>query len=153
MGRKYTERLSATSVSTAITLVQVKAGANNSIRLISASVSQKTNVTNGQQRVQVLRKSAAATVTSVNPTPNNPTDAAAAAVGGTAASGTVGTAEGTDGAILKEDVFSWLTGWQWRPTPDEIPEEKGGGIVAVKFPDAPDMARTITVELTFEEIG
>jgi hypothetical protein len=153
MSRKYTVQLPATSVSGAITLIQIKAGTNNSIRLLSCFISQNSSTTNAQQNVRILRKSAAATVTSFTPIALNPTDAAAAAAGGTAATGNNASAEGTDGNVIFDDAFSILTGWIYKPIPEEMVEEKGAGIIAVKFNVAPTAAQTFKVTAAFEEFG
>jgi len=145
--RTYTVRLPATSISTAITVIQIVAGTNQSIRLISGFLFQSTTTTNAQQRIQLLRKSVAATVTAQTPAPLDPSDTAAAATGGTNAS-----AEGTDSTILLDEAFSLLTGWIWKPIPEEFVYAKGAGILAIKFPAAP-AAQTFEGELTFQEIG
>src|SRR5262245_32137013 len=103
--RVYKVALSAVSVSSAITLIQLKAGATVPLQLVRATISQSSSTTSTQQRVQINRKSAAATVTSSTPVILGPvTDPAASAVGGSSATGTNASAEGTDSGILFEDV-------------------------------------------------
>lgn len=151
-GRVYVVNLIATSVSGAITLVQLKAGSEAGLEIIRASIAQSGSTTSAQQRVQLLRKSAAATVTSFTPVPANPNDAAAKAVGGTSATGTNASAEGTDGDVLVADVFNVLNGWLYLPVPEERPAVAPGGIIALKFPAAPGAALIVTAQIVFREL-
>lgn len=153
MSRKYTVQLPATAVTGAITLIQIKTGAANSIRLLSCFISQSSTTTNAQQDVRIVRKSAAATVTAFTPIPLNPTDAAAAAVGGTSATGNNASAEGTNSVILFDDNFSLLTGWIYKPIPEEMVEAPGGAFIGVRFNVAPAASTTFKVTAAFEEFG
>lgn len=146
--RSYTVRLPATSISTAITVIQIVAAATKSIRLISGFLFQTTTTTNAQQRIQLLRKSVAATVTAQTPALLDPGDTAAVSTGGINAS-----AEGTDSTIILDEAFSLLTGWIWKPIPEEFIYAPGADILAIKFPAAPAAAQTFVGELTFQEIG
>jgi hypothetical protein len=148
----YTAYMNAVSVSGAITLVQVKAGASNSLHILRASVAQSSSTTSTQQRVQIVRKTGAATVTSFTPIriagEGTPT-----AAGGTSATGTNASGEGTDGDIMIADVFNILNGWLWVQTPEEYIHVPGGGIIGLKFPAAPSSAITVTASITFGEVG
>jgi hypothetical protein len=141
------------SVSAAITLIQILAGATVPLEIIRARLGQTSSTTSTQQSVQINRKSAAATVTSFTPIIDGPvTDPAASAIGGTAKTGTNASAEGTDANILVQDVFNYLNGWQYFPAPDERPfVDASVGIVGLKFPVAPGSAVTITADLVFVE--
>ena len=84
--------------------------------------------------IEIVRKSAAATVTSFTPLLLSPNDAAAQAVGGTSATGINATVEGTDGDILWQEGPNILGSWVWqrgRVGQEEI-WVSGGGIIALK---------------------
>jgi hypothetical protein len=152
--RVYKVALSAVSVTGAITLIQVKAGATVPLQIIRATVSQSSSTTSTQQRVQINRKSAAATVTSATPVLLGPvTDPAASAVGSTSGTGTNASAEGTDTGLLFEDVFNYLNGWVFLPTPKEYLFVDAAGILGLKLPAAPGSAVTLVANLVFEELA
>lgn len=148
----YTVVYPATAVSTAITIIQIKAGAGGPLEILRAHVSQGLSETSTQEQINIVRKSAAATVTSFTPLKYNPADQAALAVGGTSATGTQATAEGTDTDILVSEGFNILNGWTWLPTPEERIFVPGGGIIALKFPVAP-ASFTVRAYIVFREIG
>lgn len=150
-GFVYSAQMVDTSVSGAITILQVKAGAADPIQLLRAFVSQRTLTVSAQQRIQIVRKSAAATVTSFTPIKYNPASPASGAAGGTAATGYNGSAEGTDGDVVIADIFNILAGWLWVPTPEERIVVPAGGIIALKFPTAPGSAMTVAAGLVWEE--
>ncbi len=149
----YTAYMNAVAVTAAITLVQIKAGTSRSLVILRASVSQSSSTTSAMQRVQINRKSAAATVTSFTAIPVNASAPAADAAGGTAATGTNASVEGTDTAVVIAEVFNVLNGWLWLPTPDEVITVPAGGIIGLKFPAAPGASTTYTASMTFAEIG
>lgn len=152
--RVYTISMTRVAVTAAITLIQVKAGATVPFRIVRAVIGQTSSTTSTQQPVQINRKSAAATVTSFTPLINGPsTDPAAAAVGGTSATGTNASAEGTDSNILRQDVFNYLNGWLHLPTPKDWPFIDAAGIVGLKLPVAPGSSVTITGDVLIEELG
>jgi len=148
----YVVRFAALSVSTIKTLIQVKAGANAGLELVRAVLSQNGSTTSTEQDVQILRKSAAATVTSFTPLLLNPNDSAAQAAGGTSATGYNASAEGTDGDILVDDTWNILTSWNWCWIPEERPTVAPGGIIGLKLPTAPASALTIKASLYFREL-
>ena len=136
----YTIKHDAIVVSTAITIMQYKAGAANPAYLVRVAVSQGLSETSTQEQCIILRKTAAATVTSFTPLKNDPDSVAAFGVGGTAATGITATAEGTDGDILVNDGWNILNNFLWvRSCECEI-KIPAGGILAVKFPVAPASA-------------
>lgn len=149
----YIAYMNAVSVSGAITLVQVKAGTSRAVELLRVSVSQSGSTSSTMQRIQINRKSAAATVTSFTSLAMRNGDSAADAVGGTSATGTNATVEGTDTNILIVDTFNILNGWLWVPVPEERITLPAGGIIGVKFPAAPGAALTVTASIVFAEIG
>lgn len=151
-GGVYAAYMEAVSVSGAITLVQVKAGSAVSIELLRAWVSQSGSTTSAMQRIRILRKSAAATVTSFTPVRLSG-GATADSAGGTSATGTNASNEGTDGDVLVPDAFNVLNGWLWLPTPEERIIAAPGTILALVFPAAPGSALTVTAGMIFREFG
>lgn len=149
----YAVSMTAVSVSGAITLLQIKAGTSRSVELIRATCNQSASTTSTMQRIQILRKTAAATVTSFTPVKIGGGAPTADAVGGTAATGTNASVEGTDGDILIADVFNIVNGWLWVPTPEERITIPAAGMVGLKFPAAPGSALTVTAQFIFGEIG
>jgi hypothetical protein len=103
------------------------------------------------QRIQINRKSAAATVTSFTPLLYNSKMPAADAAGGTSATGTNASGEGTDSDILYGDVFNFQSGWLWVPTSDERIVLKPAEIIGLKLPAAPGSSTTITGGIIFNE--
>jgi hypothetical protein len=152
--RVYVVCLTRVAVTGAITLIQIAAGATVPLQILRAKVSQSSSTTSTQISIQINRKSAAATVTSFTPLKCGPvTDPAAAAVGGTALTGTNATVEGTDGNVLVPDDFNYLNGWTWVPTYDERLFVDALGIIALKFPVAPGSSVTVTASVFFRELG
>lgn len=153
--RVYSVHMTRVAVTGAITLLQIKAGATVPLQLIRASISQSSSTTSTQLPGQINRKSAAATVTSFTPKLNGPvTDPAASAVGGTAATGTSASAEGTDGDILFQDVWNYLTGFVFAPgTTREFKFVDAAAIIGLKLPIAPGASVTLTADGLFEELA
>ena len=137
-------------ISTAITIIQIAAGAANPIEILRATVTQRGSTTSAQPDVQLVRKTAAATVTPATPLLLRGSAPASAAVGGTALTGITATAEGTDGDVLPHQGFNVLTGWVYLPIPEERIWVPGGGIIALKFPTAP-ATQTWLAEIVFQE--
>lgn len=150
--RVYVVEMQAVSVSAAITLIQIKAGAAP-VKLLRAWISQSNQTSSAMQRAQILRKTAAATVTSFTPKRYDPGDAVSLAVGGTSATGYNASGEGTDGEVLYEQSFNVLNGLLWIPTPEERIVVPGAGFVALKFIDAPGSAMTVSAGAVFGEEG
>jgi hypothetical protein len=136
-GRVYVVNNLNVTISTAITIIQIKAGAANPLWPVRVSLTQRGSVTSAQERVHILRKTGAATVSSFTPLLYDPDDPAAKAVGGTTATGITGTAEGTDSDVLVARDFNVLTGFEWIPTAIEMFKVGPAGIIALKFPNAP----------------
>ena len=149
--RVYSVRMDRVSVSTAITILQIKAGANP-LWLLRAWCAQSSLTTIAEQTIQINRKSGAATVTAFTPLKvGSDADAAALAVGGTAATGTNASAEGTDTDVLYPDSFNILDGWLWLPVEEERIFVPPAGIIGLKFPVAPS-AMTVSAGLIFGEL-
>lgn len=151
-GSVYVVNNLAVTISTAITIIQVKAGATTPLWLVRVRLTQKGSTSSAQERVQILRKSGTATVTSFTPLLINPNSAAAAAVGGTAATGITATAEGTDGDVLVDTGFNVLNGFEWIPTPMEMIQVNPATFIAMKFPTAP-ASQVWSAQMFFVEAG
>jgi hypothetical protein len=147
----YVVRFNITGINAIKSLWQIKAGANAALKLLRAVVAQTGSTTSTEIPVQILRKTAAATVTSFTPLLTSPNDAAAQAAGGASATGTNASAEGTDGDVLVDDVWNILTPYVWVPTPDEQVECTPGGIIALKLPTAPASALDLRGYAYFKE--
>lgn len=151
MGRIYTIKHDAIAVTTAITIMQLKCGPNSICKIHRLALSQSSSTTSAQVRIQILRKSAAATVTAFSPLLVDAGDGAAKSVGGVAATGITATVEGTNTDILITDTFNVLSGYLYLPVPEERIIVGGAGIIGITFPAA--YSYTWTGELVFEEIG
>lgn len=148
----YTANLPATSISTAITLIQIKAGAARPLELLRAWLGQTASETSEQLPLSIRRKSAAATVTSFTPIKYHPSAPTADAAGGTSATGYNASAEGTDTDVLVPDSFNVLQGWLWTPTEAERIYVPAGGIIALKLDAAPGAALTLLGGIVFREL-
>ncbi len=127
----YVVRQNIATVTTAVTLLQLKAGAGNPLELLRASVTAEST-TSDEMVIQVLRKSATATVTSFTPLLKRPDMPVAAAAGGTAATGHTATVEGTDDDILYEESVNVLNGFVYVPVPEEREWVDVAGFLALK---------------------
>lgn len=146
----YSARVTLSSFTGSKTALQIKAGASNPLEILRVSISQKGSTTSEQIQAQILRKSAAATVTSLTPLKMDPNAPTAGAAGGTAATGYNASVEGTDGDVLIQEGFNVLNGFLYLPVPEERIKVPAGGIVAIKFPDA-ITSGTYNVEVIFGE--
>ncbi len=151
--RVYNVTMDNVAVTGAITLLQLKSGSASICKILKALVAQSNQTSSAMQRVQILRKSAAATVTSFTPLLFDPGDSAALAVGGTTATGTNASGEGSDGDVLVDATFNILNGWLWVPVPEDRIVLAGGGILGLKFPTAPGSSMTVTAQFIFGEEG
>ena len=139
-GDVYILKNSAT-VSTAITCLQLKAGANNGFEIVRAQVNQYGSTASVQEVISLIRKSAAATVTAAAAGTNlffrDPNQAAASLTLSTTGTGFAASAEGTDGDKCWEEGFNVLNGWLYLPVPEERIYVPPAGIIALKFATAP----------------
>lgn len=144
-GDVYTVLNKAVTILTAITIIQIKAGANNGLVVLRASLTQQGSVVSAQEEVAFVRKSSAATVTAaIDATDNtatilkrDPNQATASATLSTTATGITGTSEGTDANTILREAFNVLNGWLYLPVPEERIYVPPGGILALKFLNAP----------------
>ena len=140
----YQVTRSSTTTSTAITVVQISVPANCAIEISRIEVNQSTITTSAATRIQLLRKSAAATVTSATPVPLSEGMQASKCVGGTGATGITATVEGTDSTVLWENGFNIVNGTLYLPPPEARILIGPSEIIGLKFPTAPTSAGWIT---------
>jgi hypothetical protein len=123
------------------------------IKLLSATISQTTSTSSAQFDVKLLRKTAAATVTAAVLNTDirryDPGDSGSVVQLGTALSGYLATAEGTDGEIIDEQGVNVLTGYYWEPQPERTITVPGGGLFALKLGTA--FTGTMIAEITYQE--
>ncbi len=108
------------STTTAITVVQVAVPANCAIEVVRAQGGQSSSTTSTAGVGSLVRKTAAATVTSTTPGLQSEGMQASKCVGGVSASGITATVEGTDGVIFDEEPFNIVgNGFLYLPVPEE----------------------------------
>ena len=148
----YTVNLVNTSVSAAITLIQIKASSTQPLQLIEARCTQSGSTTSAMQRIQIARiPTTFGTVTSTTPLLENTIDPAAGAVGGTSATGVNASAEGTYTDVLVDWDFNVLQGFLWQPVLEDRIWVPASGGIGMRFPAAPGSALTIDAQLKFIE--
>jgi hypothetical protein len=144
-GYGYTLRNGGVTISTAITALQLKAGTNGPVKILRYWAMQQGNTTSGQPSIALIRKTAAATVTiavaGTNVTKLNPANPTSDLSLGTSATGFTASGEGTDGEIVDSAGFNCLNGREVIFTPEEQVIVPQGGIIAIKFLDAPASAK------------
>lgn len=137
----YVLRNGGATISTAITILQLKAGTGFPLELFAATLTQTGSTTSAQAHVGILVKSAAATVTAASAgTTLNKVGAhgiTSDAVLSTSGSGYTATVEGTDSEIIVDEAFNVTQGWQWVPVPEGRIVVPVSGIIAMKFLTAP----------------
>ena len=150
-GDFYTLRHEAT-ISTAITFLQAKAGTSYGFCIREFGIGKRADATSEQIAIALVRKSSAATVTTAaigthlfkhdpgGPDPNLSL--------GTAATGVIGSAEGSDSDIICKIPFNLVSGLIYQPL-REI-EVAVSGIIALKFLEAPT-SRTFLAWMVIEE--
>ena len=146
--------MQGTSVSAGKTLIQVATANGGLIAVTRWWMEQSASATSEQVRVQLLRKSAAATVTSFTPLKTNPSMAASGCVGGTNLTGTNASVEGTDTDIIFDRGGNLLQGFEWvAASRDEwiwVPESS---FIGLKLVTTPAAARTISAGIEWVEFA
>ena len=144
-----------TTVSTAITVTQLKPGTNGPVEILRASITQSGNTTSSQVAAALQRKSAAATVTTAvagtNLNKMNPVAPTSDASLGTSATGFTASAEGTPTDYAIKRGFNILNGFEWLPTPEERVIVPQSGFLGLTFVTAPPSA-TYYAETVFREL-
>jgi len=158
--RVYVVSLTRVAVTTILTLIQLKTGVSCPAQLIRAVIGQTSSTTSTQQAVQLNRKiTTPATVTSFTPLANGPiTDPASQLSASTTGTGTNASVEGTDQNIVRQDVFNFLNGWLFLPTPKEYTFIDAflattQGLLALKLPVAPGSSTTFTADVLVEDLA
>jgi len=150
----YVLRNQAT-VSTAITVLQLLAGANNGFLILRASVSQRGSTTSAQEDIALVRKSAAATVTAAvlgtTLFKTDPNMASPSLTLSTTGTGVTASAEGTDSDQILREGFNVLNGWLYLPVPEERIYVPPAGIIGMKFLTAP-ASQTWDFEMVIQEV-
>ena len=125
----------------AISLLQVATSATRGVEILRASLTQRGSVTSVQEKIALVRKSAAATVTAaaIGTTLNkgNPNDQSPSLQLGVALTGTTATVEGTNTDITLEEGFNVLAGWLYLPVPEERISIPAASFLAMTFLAAP----------------
>jgi hypothetical protein len=133
----YVLKNNGVSISTAITVSQLKAGVNGPLAILRHSLTQSGSVTSTQIAVGLIRKSAGATVTAgvagTTVLKQNPVAPTTDASLGTTATGITATGEGTDGELTTQRGLNVLNGQETVYTPEERPIVPQAGIVAQKI--------------------
>jgi len=148
MGRIYVATMESISVSAAKSIIEFTASSTAIVQLLEAWITQDASETSTQEVAQILRKSAAGTGTAFTARPLEILDPAFA--------GTVRTnmtAEGTAGNIMRHEGFNILNGWLYVPIPENRIIVPPSGILALKLPNTPAAAITVSAGMIFEEIG
>lgn len=155
LGPVYLLANNGVTISTAISALQLKVGANGVAELLRASLTQGTSTTSTQFAAGVIRKSAAATVTQAIAGTTlkkmNPASPTADATISTTATGITASAEGTNTDLTIQRGINILNGWEWLPTPEERMIVPIAGFCAVTFLTAPPSA-TWYAELVYREL-
>lgn len=134
----YTVVRDRVSTTTAITVIQIAVPANCAIELMRAQGGQSSSTTSTAGQCAVVKKTAAATVTSATPAPLSDGMQASKCVGGASATGITATGEGTDGATLHVETYNIVgNGFLWLPVPEERPFIGPSEFVALKHFVAP----------------
>lgn len=150
-GFLYYAEMPATAIAAAKTLLQIKAGAAP-LELLEFRLSQITKTTSELLEVQILRKTAAATVTSFTPLELQPAGPVALAVGGSSATGYNASAEGTNGDILFKSHWNVLNGeYVYLPVPEARIWVPQGGFIGIKLNTAPAASMTMILTALFQE--
>lgn len=154
-GHIYTLRHEAT-VSTAITILQLQAGATAPFIILSALLTQDGSTTSAQEKIAFVRKTAGATVTAAvvgthlfKTRPGDPTPSLNLGVSNT---GVIATGEGTDGDVCYEEGFNVLNGWKYIPVPEERIHVAAAALIGMKFRTAP-ASQTWQMSITIMELG
>lgn len=154
-GNVYTIVRPRVVTSTAITIIQVKAGVNYGFEIIRAWISQHLSTTSAQIQASLIRKSGAATVTAgvlgttvLKQDPNAPTPDLVLSTTGT---GITASGEGADSDEIYPDGFNVLNGWLYLPVPEERIFVPVNGIIALKHLVAP-ASHTLTAGIVVREL-
>lgn len=158
LGNVYMLRLVPTAITTALTIMQLKADAAAPIDILEAKLYQVTKTSTELLRVGLVRKTAAATVTTAVAGTHifkmNPNDGTVLADLGTTSTGVTATGEGTDGEIPEEDVWNVANGsWQYLPIPEARIRVPAAGFLGLKVFTAPAASMVVGGYIRFMELA
>lgn len=132
------------TISTAISALQLKPGTNGPVEILRHGVSQSTSTTSAQTKAGLIRKSAAATVTTgvagTTVLKNNPVNPTTDASLGTSATGISASGEGTNSELTDVRGFNVLNGMEVLYSPEERKIVPVSGFIAETFMAAPPSA-------------
>jgi hypothetical protein len=149
MGRMYTALMDATSISAADDLMRISAPSDAVVKIHEVLLTQDASETSEMLPVQLQRSSTDGTGTSTTPEKLEGSDAA---FGGTVVRAL--TADTTiSGVPISRMAQNVLNGWHWLFTPEMRPVVAPSGRFVVRLDTAPTAALTLTLVVTFEEIG
>lgn len=156
LGPVYNLSNNGVPITTAITALQLKAGANGVCELLRASFTQSGSVASTQIALAIERKSAGATVTiavaNVTLKKLNPASPTADCTITTTGTGITATGEGTTTDLTIQRGVNILNGLEWLPTPEERMVVPIAGFVGCTFLSAPPAGSTWYVDLMFREL-
>jgi hypothetical protein len=149
-----TLRYSRIAVSTAITILQIKAGTDKGFQVLRAWCTQGGSAVSAQENICLIRKTAAATVNAASIGTNlykhDPNGADPTVILSTSGTGFTASGEGTDGNDIYGSGFNTLIGFLYLPLPEERIYVPPSGIIALKFMNAP-ASKTWDAGITFKE--
>jgi hypothetical protein len=149
MGRKYTALLDGSGIAAAGDLMRLSAPSDAIVQIHEVLLTQDASETSEQLAVQLQRSSTDGTGTSTTPEKLEASDATFG--------GTVVRALSSDTTISGSPIFrmaqNTLNGWHWLFTPEMRPVLPPSGRFVVRLDDSPAAALTLTLVITFEEIG
>lgn len=147
-----------TTAGTPKTAVQYAASATNTAEILYVCVSQNGSTTSAMDGINIIRKTAGATVTigavgtNIFDFTGNSTSGAGTFRGtlSTSATGVNATAEGTNGDIIKAFDFNVLAGYEWNAQPNSRIWVPASGIIAVQSKAI--IAATYNIEMIIREM-
>jgi hypothetical protein len=150
----YILKNNGVSTAGSTTLAQLKCGTNGPAAILRHAITQSGSVTSTQTASALVRKSAAATVTTgvagTTVLKQNPISITTDASLGTTATGITASGEGTDGEITCQRGWNILNGQETVYTPEERVIVAQGGIIAQKL--YASFTTTYYSELVFAEM-
>jgi len=154
-GHVYTVKHEAV-IATAITGIQLKAGATTPFEILRVWTTQSLAIATAQEKIALVRKSAAATVTiaviGTHIFKHRPGDPNPDLELSTTATGVIATAEGTDTDFPWEEGFNVLNGIRYVPLPDERIMVEAASFIGLKFRVAP-ASHTWQMGIVIKELG
>jgi len=149
MARRYIVPHPATlyeTTDTDITIFELAAASDQHLTIIEAHFTQKDSEVSTMEVMEIVRKSAAGTLTAATELPLDPGDSAASFTAGYDAS-----VEGTESGDLAIEAWNILNGYHYVPTPEARIIMEGGDIVAWRIAETLEANITILGYVVVEE--